>query len=122
MLCVGVDFGVDSKTNKIVGKVGVKICFVNRQRLWREITIEVYTTNTGLVKTIKALEAAEKFVKTCKHCKAKKFTAKTGNPIGANAGWPTGGKKKNTTPKKAAKRKPSKFVAEKKSSTKQKKT
>ena len=103
---VVVDSGIDSKTNKVVGKVGVKLCFVNRQKSWREITIEIFTTNSGLVKTIKAQEAAEKFVKTCKHCKAKKFTAKSGNVVCANACWTTwSGKKKsqNTTKKTAQK-------------------
>jgi uncharacterized Zn finger protein (UPF0148 family) len=98
---VVVDSGIDSKTNKVVGKVGVKLCFVNRQKSWREITIQVFTTNAGLVKTIKAQEAAEKFVKTCKHCKAKKFTAKSGNVVCANACWTTWGNKKNATTKKA---------------------
>ena len=103
---VVVDSGIDSKTNKVVGKVGIKLCFVNRQKSWREITTQVFTTNTGLAKTIKAIEAAEKFVKTCKHCKAKKFTAKSGNVVCANACWSTwGGKKKsqNTTKKTAQK-------------------
>ena len=103
---VVIDSGIDSKTNKVVGKVGVKLCFINRQKGWREITTQVFTTNTGLVKTIKAQEAAEKFVKTCKHCKAKKFTAKSGNVVCANACWTAwGGKKKsqNTTKKTAQK-------------------
>ena len=118
---VVVDSGIDSKTGKVVGKVGVKLCYVNRHKNWREITTEIFTTNTGLVKTIRAQEAAEKFVKTCKHCKAKKFTAKSGNVVCANACWTTWGNKKNATPKKAAKKKPAKIVAEKKSATTQKK-
>jgi len=93
---VVIDSGIDSKTNKVVGKVGVKLCFVNRQKSWREVTTEIFTTNTGLVKTIKSQEAAEKFVKTCKFCKAKKFKAKTGNTVCANACWTKwGGKKKS---------------------------
>ena len=111
---VVVDSGIDSKTGKVVGKVGVKLCYVNRQKQWREITTQIFTTNTGLVKTIRAQEAAEKFVKTCKHCKAKKFTAKSGNVVCANACWTTwGGKKKsaNTTKK----------TTQKKSATAQKK-
>lgn len=119
---VVVDSGIDSKTNKIVGKVGVKLCFVNRTKSWREITTEIFTTNAALVKTIKAQEAAEKFVKTCQHCKAKKFKAKSGNVVCANACWTTWGNKKSATPKKAAKKKPAKIVAEKKSATTQKKT
>jgi uncharacterized Zn finger protein (UPF0148 family) len=116
---VVIDSGIDNKTNKVVGKVGVKLCFVNRQKSWREVTIEIFTTNTGLVKTIKAQEAAEKFVKTCKHCKAKKFTAKTGNVVCSNACWTAwGGKKKsaNTTKKSSQK-----IVAQKKAATPQKK-
>ncbi len=118
---VVVDSGIDSKTNKIVGKVGVKLCFVNRQKSWREITIEIFTTNAALVKTIKAQEAAEKFVKTCKHCKAKKFTAKSGNVVCANACWTTWGNKKNATTKKTTQKKPAKIAAKKSPSTKKKK-
>ena len=98
---VVIDSGIDNKTNKVVGKVGIKLCFVNRSKSWREVTTEIFTTNTGLVKTIKAQEAAEKFVKTCKHCKAKKFTAKSGNVVCSNACWTAwGGKKKGASPKK----------------------
>ena len=98
---VVVDSGIGKMSGKVVGKAGVKLCFINRQKGWREITTEIFTTNTGLVKTIKAQEAAEKFVKTCKHCKAKKFTAKTGNVVCSNACWTAwGGKKKAASPKK----------------------
>ena len=108
---VVVDSGIDSKTGKIVGKVGVKLCYINRQKQWREITTEVFTTNTGLVKTIRAQEAAEKFVKTCKHCKAKKFTAKSGNVVCANACWTTwGGKKKSATTQKKKPQKKSREI------------
>lgn len=119
---VVIDSGIDSKTNKVVGKVGVKLCFVNRQKSWREITTQIFTTNTGLVKTIKAQEAAEKFVKSCKHCKAKKFVAKTGNVVCSNACWTAwGGKKKNATTKKTTQKKSQKITAQKKSPTTQKK-
>ena len=110
---VVVDSGIDSKTGKVVGKIGVKLCYINRQKQWREITTEVFTTNTGLAKTIKAQEAAEKFVKTCKHCKAKKFTAKSGNVVCANACWTTWGNKKNATTKKTAQKKSQKIAAKK---------
>ena len=110
---VVVDSGIDSKTGKIVGKVGVKLCYINRQKQWREITTEVFTTNTGIAKTIKAQEAAEQFVKTCKHCGAKKFTAKSGNVVCANACWTTWGNKKNARTKKATQKKPAKIAAKK---------
>ena len=120
---VVIDSGIDNKTNKVVGKVGIKLCFVNRQKSWREVTTEIFTTNTGLVKTIKAQEAAEKFVKTCKHCKAKKFTAKTGNVVCANACWTGwGGKKKNETTKKTTQKKPQKTTAKKSATTTKKKS
>ena len=110
---VVVDSGIDKTTGKIVGKVGVKLCYINRQKQWREITTEVFTTNTGLVKTIQAQEAAEKFVKNCKHCKAKKFTAKSGNVVCANACWTkwSGKKKSQNTTKKSSQ----KIAAQKKS-------
>jgi uncharacterized Zn finger protein (UPF0148 family) len=121
-----VDSGIDSKTNKVVGKVGVKLCFVNRSKSWREITGQVFTTNTGLAHTIKSVQAAETAIPTCKHCKAKKFTAKSGNVVCANACWTTwGGKKKaaNNTKKKSQKSKtpPSLLAARKKAATRHKK-
>ncbi len=106
---VVVDSGIGKRSGKVVGKAGVKLCYVNRTKSWREITTEIFTDNTGLVKTIKAQEAAEKFVKTCKHCKAKKFTAKSGNVVCSNACWTAwGGKKKaaNTTKKSSQKKSP----------------
>ena len=119
---VVVDSGIGKRSGKVVGKAGVKLCYVNRTKSWREITTEIFTDNAGLVKTIKAQEAAEKFVKTCKYCKAKKFTAKSGNVVCANACWTTwGNKKKNATTKKTTQKKTQKIVAEKKSATTQKK-
>jgi hypothetical protein len=116
---VVIDSGIDSTTNKVVAKLGIKLCFVNRTKSWREITGQVFTTNTGLVKTIKAQEAAEKFVKTCKFCKAKKFKAKTGNTVCANACWTTwAGKKKS---EKTTKKSSQKIVAQKKSAATPKK-
>ena len=116
---VVVDSGIDSKTNKVVGKIGVKLCYVNRTKSWREITTQIFTTNTGLVKTIQAQEAAEKFVKTCKHCKAKKFRAKTGNVVCSNACWTAwAGKKKAASPKKKKSQKKAATAAPPKTSRK----
>ena len=103
---VVVDSGIGKRSGKVVGKAGVKLCYVNRQKSWREITTEIFTDNKGLVGTIRKVEDSEKFVKTCKHCKAKKFTAKSGNVVCANACWTAwGGKKKsgNTTKKSSQK-------------------
>ena len=98
---VVVDSGIGKRSGKVVGKAGVKLCYVNRTKSWREITTEIFTDNAGLVKTIKAQEAAEKFVKTCKHCKAKKFTAKSGTVVCSTACWTAwAGKKKAASPKK----------------------
>jgi len=106
---VVVDSGIDKTSGKIVSKAGVKLCYVNRQKSWRVITTEAFTTNTGLVKIIRLKEAAEKSVKTCKHCKAKKFTAKTGNVVCANACWTKWSRsKKPSKPIPAPKKKPSK--------------
>jgi len=98
---VVVDSGIGKRSGKVVGKAGVKLCYVNRMKSWREITTEIFTDNTGLVGTIRKVEDSEKFVKTCKHCKAKKFKAKTGNTVCSNACWTAwSGKKKAASPKK----------------------
>ena len=116
---VVVDSGIGNRSGKVVGKAGVKLCYVNRMKSWREITTEIFADNKALVGTIRKVEDSEKFVKTCKHCKAKKFTAKTGNVVCSNACWTGwGGKKKaaNTTKKSSQK-----IVAQKKAATPQKK-
>ena len=103
---VVVDSGIGKRSGKVVGKAGVKLCYVNRMKSWREITTEIFTDNTGLVGTIRKVEDSEKFVKTCKHCKAKKFTAKTGNVVCSNACWTAwGGKKKSATTQKKSSQK-----------------
>ena len=103
---VVIDSGIDSKTNKVIKNAGIKLCYINRTKSWREITTEISTDNKGLVNLIGKVEAAEKFVKTCKFCKAKKFTAKTGNTVCANACWVKwGGKKKSATSKKTTQKK-----------------
>jgi hypothetical protein len=110
---VVVDSGIGMRSGKVVRNPTVKLCYVNRQKSWREITAEIVTDNKHLVGTIRKVEASEKYVKTCKHCKAKKFTAKSGNVVCANACWTAwGGKKKsqNTTKKSSQK-----IVAQKKS-------
>jgi hypothetical protein len=85
---------------------GVKLIYINRNKGWREITTEVFTDAKGLASLIKKVEVAEKFVKSCKFCKAKKFKAKTGNTVCANACWTTwAGKKKTASTKKKSSQK-----------------
>ena len=109
---VVVDSGIHTKSGKFTGQPIVKLCYINRNKSWREITTETFTDAKKLASTIKAQEAAEKFVKTCKFCKAKKFKAKTGNTVCANACWAAwAGKKKAASPKKKSSQK----VAAKKS-------
>jgi ribosomal protein L21E len=98
---VVVDSGIDLNSAKASKSVRVKLVYINRAKSWREITTEVITDAKGLASLIKKVEAAEKFVKTCKFCKAKKFKAKTGNTVCSNACWTAwAGKKKSGTKKK----------------------
>ena len=101
---VVVDSGIGLNSGKAGNQIGVKLVYINRQKGWREITTEIFATAKKLASTIKAQEAAEKFVKTCKFCKAKKFKAKTGNTVCANACWTawTGKKKDASTTKKSS--------------------
>jgi uncharacterized Zn finger protein (UPF0148 family) len=116
---VVIDSSIDLTSGKATNTIGVKLVYINRQKGWREITTEVFTTPKQLTTTIKVQEAAEKFVKSCKHCKAKKFTAKTGNVVCSNACWTTwaGKKKAASTTKKSSQ----KIVAQKKSAATPKK-
>jgi len=101
---VVVNSGIDANSGKFTAQPTVKLCYINRKKSWREITTEIFTDPKKLASTVKAQEAAEKFVKSCKYCKAKKFKAKTGNTVCANACWTAwGGKKKsaNNTKKKS---------------------
>ncbi len=115
---VVVDSGIDLTTGKGTNRAGVKLVYINRQKGWRVITTEIVTNAKGLASTIKAQETAEKFVKSCKFCKAKKFKAKTGNEVCANACWTAwAGKKKAASPKKktsqkVARKSSKKIVAE----------
>jgi len=116
---VVVDSGIGERSGKVVRNAGVKLCYINRQKNWREITTEISTDAKGLASLITKVEAAEKFVKSCKFCKAKKFKAKTGNTVCANACWTTwGGKKKAASSKK----KTSQPTAQKKAASPKKKS
>ena len=93
---VVVDSGIDLTSGKANNQVGVKLVYINRQKGWRVITTDIFATAKKLASAIKQVEVAEKFVKSCKFCKAKKFKAKTGNEVCANACWVKWGGKKIT--------------------------
>ena len=119
---VVVDSGIDKTSGKIVSNASVKLCYINIQKSWREITTPITTDTKGLASLVTKVEAAEKFVKSCKFCKAKKFTAKSGKVVCANACWTKwGGKKKSaTTQKKKPQKSSQKIAAQKTKAARQK--
>lgn len=96
-----VDSGIDKNTNKICGQAKAKLVYINRENHWRVITKEVSSnTISSLVQSQSKMISS---VPQCKHCNAKKFTAKSGNVVCANACWTTWGNKKKTQKKKSQK-------------------
>ena len=100
-----VDSGIDKNTGKIVSQPSVSSVFININKHWREIVSAHKGTNlSGLINVVesKACSAAK-----CKHCGAKKFKAKSGNVVCANACWTKwSGNKKKTTQKSSQKTSP----------------
>ena len=98
-----VDSGIDKNTGKIVSQPSVSSVYININKHWREIVSAHKGTNlSGLITTVesKACSAAK-----CKHCGAKKFKAKSGKVVCANACWTNwSGKKKKaaSTTKKSS--------------------
>ena len=112
-----VDSGIDKNTGKIVSQPSVSSVFININKHWREIVSSHKGANlSGLINVVesKACSAAK-----CKHCGAKKFKAKSGNVVCANACWTkwSGNKKKTTqkTTQKKPQKNPSQIKAQKKS-------
>ena len=97
-----VDSGIDKNTGKIVSQPSVSSVFININKHWREIVSAHKGANlSGLITVVesKACSAAK-----CKHCGAKKFKAKSGNVVCANACWTKwSGNKKKTTQKSSQK-------------------
>lgn len=89
-----VDSGIDKNTNKICGQAKAKLVYINRENHWRVITKEV-SSNT-ISSLVQSQSNSISSVPQCKHCKAKKFTAKSGNVVCANACWTTWGNKKKS--------------------------
>ena len=112
-----VDSGIDKNTGKIVSQPSVSSVYININKHWREIVSGHKGANlSGLITTVesKACSAAK-----CKHCGAKKFKAKSGNVVCANACWTKwSGNKKKTTQKssqKTTQKNPPKIKAQKSS-------
>ena len=115
-----VDSGIDKNTQKIVSQPSVYSVYININKAWRQIVSAHKGTNlSGLITVVesKACSAAK-----CKHCGAKKFKAKSGNVVCANACWTKwSGNKKKTTQKssqKTTQKNPPKIKAQKSSQKK----
>ena len=115
-----VDSGIDKNTGKIVSQPSVSSVYININKHWREIVSSHKGANlSGLITVVesKACSAAK-----CKHCGAKKFRAKSGNVVCANACWTkwSGNKKKTTqkTSQKKPQKNPPKIKAQKSSQKK----
>ncbi len=97
-----VDAGIDKNTGKIVSQPSVSSVYININKHWRQIVSAHKGTNlSGL---ITAVESRASSAAKCKHCGAKKFKAKSGNVVCANACWTKwSGNKKKTTQKSSQK-------------------
>jgi hypothetical protein len=80
-----VDSGIDKNTQKIVSQPSVSSVYININKHWREIVSAHKGTNlSGLITTV---ETSAVSAPKCKHCGAKKFKAKSGKVVCANACW-----------------------------------
>jgi hypothetical protein len=108
-----VNTGTDKSTGKpIAGKQAqFKAVFINNQSQWRTIASGgAFKGTKSFGSYLKAIEAAATSGPSCK-CGAKKFKAKSGNVVCANACWANKGwssKKKSEGTKKNTSQKPSK--------------
>ena len=112
-----VDSGIDKNTGKIVSQPSVSSVYININKHWREIVSAHKGANlSGLITTV---ESRASSAAKCKHCGAKKFKAKSGNVVCANACWTKwSGNKKKTTQKssqKTTQKNPPKIKAQKSS-------
>jgi hypothetical protein len=93
-----VDSGIDKNTGKIVSQPSVSSVYININKHWREIVSAHKGANlSGLITTV---ESRASSAAKCKHCGAKKFKAKSGKVVCANACWTNwSSNKKKTTQK-----------------------
>lgn len=91
-----VDSGIDKSTGKIVSQPSVSSVYININKHWREIVSAYKGANlSGLITAVETRAAS---APKCKHCSAKKFKAKSGKVVCANACWTnwSSNKKKST--------------------------
>jgi uncharacterized Zn finger protein (UPF0148 family) len=106
-----VDSGIDKNTGKIVSQPSVSSVYININKHWREIVSAHKGANlSGLITTV---ESRASSAAKCKHCSAKKFKAKSGKVVCANACWTNWSGNKKKTTQKTSQKNPQKIQAQK---------
>ena len=106
-----VDSGIDKNTQKIVSQPSVSSVYININKHWREIVSAHKGTNlSGLITTV---ESRASSAAKCKHCGAKKFKAKSGKVVCANACWTNWSSNKKKSTQKTSQKNPQKIQAQK---------
>ena len=106
-----VDSGIHKNTQKIVSQPSVSSVYININKHWREIVSAYKGTNlSGLITTVETRAAS---APKCKHCGAKKFKAKSGKVVCANACWTNWSSNKKKTTQKSSPKNPQKIQAQK---------
>jgi hypothetical protein len=106
-----VDSGIDKNTQKIVSQPSVSSVYININKHWREIVSAHKGTNlSGLITTVETRAAS---AAKCKHCGAKKFKAKSGKVVCANACWTNWSSNKKKTTQKTPQKSSQKIQAQK---------
>ena len=106
-----VDSGIDKNTQKIVSQPSVSSVYININKHWREIVSAHKGTNlSGLITTVETSAAS---APKCKHCGAKKFKAKSGKVVCANACWTNWSSNKTKSTQKTPQKSSQKIRAQK---------
>jgi len=106
-----VDSGIDKNTQKIVSQPSVSSVYININKHWREIVSAYKGTNlSGLITTVETRAAS---APKCKHCSAKKFKAKSGKVVCANACWTNWSSNKTKSTQKTPQKSSQKIRAQK---------
>ena len=106
-----VDSGIDKNTQKIVSQPSVSSVYININKHWRQIVSAHKGANlSGLITAVESRAAS---APKCKHCSAKKFKAKSGKVVCANACWTNWSSNKKKTTQKTSQKNPQKIQAQK---------